>query len=162
MVTYELYSTGPGTVLHSTSLRTSIAWIMTLLPSFLYAIMEIYVWRTKRTWTSTTATAAAAIVDEENPIATLTVEEVNSPVHEPNTTATNTATTTNTTTITTPPSPAETSDTEKKAEDVVVEMKEIKAKKPQRKPMIKTPSSKPSAPVSELLKRYNKEKTQQL
>ena len=130
---------------------------MTLLPSVLYAIMEIYVWRTKRTWTSTTATAAAAIVDEESPPTTITIEEAKSPVHEPNTA------TTTTTTTTFPPPSAENNETEKKVDDVVVEMKEIKAKESQRKKsMIRTPSSKPSAPVSELAKRFQSGKTQQL
>ena len=133
--------------------RKIVVWLITLLPSVLFLIMEVIIWRTKRTWVSATTAATASIVDEENPPVTLTqTEEVKSPVHEPNTTTT-------TTTIT---PPTENKDAQTQSDDVVVEMKEIKAKTPQRKPMIKTPSSKASAPVSVLAKRYESGKTQQL
>ncbi|GMH81402.1 hypothetical protein TL16_g08919 [Triparma laevis f. inornata] len=99
-------------------------------------------------------TATASITDEENPQMTQTLE-VNSPVHESNTTPQKT------TTEMTPP-PCVENDETVNPDSVSLEMKEIKTKNPQPKPMIRTPSSVLSAPVSELAKRYEEGQTQQL
>ncbi|GMI16317.1 hypothetical protein TrLO_g11834 [Triparma laevis f. longispina] len=60
------------------------AWVMTLLPSILYAIMEILIWRTKRRKSTddgevevSTSNVVAPTTDEESPPA----EVISSPVH---------------------------------------------------------------------------------
>jgi hypothetical protein len=138
----------------SPSNRVRVAWLMTLLPTVLYIIMEVLVWRTKQRWahvtTTTTTTATATIIDEENPQMNITLEVI-SPVHESN----------KTTTEMTPPPSAENDETVN-PDAVSLEMTEINTKNTQLKPMIRTPSSVLSAHVSELAKRYEGGKTQHL
>ena len=113
--------------------RKTITWLMTLLPSFLYFVMELLVWRTKQSWTNATVSSssdereAELPTDEENPPA----EIVSSPVHSaPNDNDDDDGD--NTTGIELPETPRQ-------------------APAPQRNPpMIKTQSSRPPIPVRTL------------
>eukprot|EP00519_Triparma_laevis_P006845 CAMPEP_0182518708 /NCGR_PEP_ID=MMETSP1321-20130603/44711_1 /TAXON_ID=91990 /ORGANISM="Bolidomonas sp., Strain RCC1657" /LENGTH=586 /DNA_ID=CAMNT_0024726647 /DNA_START=232 /DNA_END=1992 /DNA_ORIENTATION=- len=126
-----------------TSLRKTIAWMMTLLPTFLYFVMEFFVWRSKQSWTNATVSStsnereAKPPTDEENPPA----EMVASPVHN-----------------------APNNDDDKKDDDdnddaANIELPQINPPETpkQRKPsMIKTPSSRPPIPVRTLAVKFDK------
>mmetsp|Transcript_14098 Transcript_14098/g.25824 ORF Transcript_14098/g.25824 Transcript_14098/m.25824 type:complete len:105 (+) Transcript_14098:2-316(+) len=104
--------------------------------------MEFLVWRTKQSWTNATVSSSSdereveLPTDEENPPA----EIVASPIHNA-------------------------SNDDDNDDTANIELPKINPpdRTKQRKPsMLKTPSSKHSVPVSELVKRYTAEKTQQL
>eukprot|EP00519_Triparma_laevis_P002943 CAMPEP_0182521286 /NCGR_PEP_ID=MMETSP1321-20130603/46046_1 /TAXON_ID=91990 /ORGANISM="Bolidomonas sp., Strain RCC1657" /LENGTH=306 /DNA_ID=CAMNT_0024729311 /DNA_START=952 /DNA_END=1869 /DNA_ORIENTATION=- len=108
----------------STDTKLACAWIFTTFPSFLYIIMEVLVWKTKKTWVSTTP---AAVEDSSNEVEPPPDEEsppeVISPVHNDN-------------------------NDDNNNNNEGVEMKEKEGQSASRKPsVIKTPSSKGAVSV---------------
>ena len=118
--------------------RKAISWMMTLLPTFLYFVMEFLVWRTKQSWTNAAVSSSPdeleLSTDEENPPAKI----VASPVHN----ASN-----------------DYDDNDDDDDTANIELPKINPPDTpkQRKPsMIKSPSSRPPIPVSTLAQNFEK------
>ena len=134
----------------SETLRTACTWTLTLLPLILYCLLEVFIWRGKRKWVATASVVEVvnsnsnevAPTDEENPPA-----EVSSPVHHQ--------------TDDNGDGKDEDEDEDEVDVDVDVEIELPEIKKNRRKPsMIKTPSSKPSIPVTTLTQKFEKNQAQ--
>jgi hypothetical protein len=131
------------------AMMRTLTWIMTLLPTFLYLILELVVWRAKKNWVVPSSTPTATSSTDEAPrVVNPIFDDDNNDNDEESQNAVPSQGHQNS-------DDTDSDNDDQPHDDSNIEMPEIKKRDNPRHPsMIKTPSSRPPVSVSTLTKNY--------